>query len=223
MNLKPKINIKPHTPSENDKDVIRLLDHIDAPYDPLKIAIKAKRGAELSDCTNIVEAHVKKHGGKVVYGWQIWKSSILVEAEFHAVWENQKGELVDLTPKPPGFTHILFAEDDRIVYDGKQIDNVRLNITDNLLVDHFIEASKAFYRLQNNGEKALLHGKDYEDSLSEEEVNRLQSCFQLKQLLHTMIQVGATVDSVCLCGEPKAYKDCHGKDFNKFIYMLSPN
>ncbi len=222
MNLKTKINLVPFTPNEDDKDVLKLLAHIDLLYHPIRMPISAKQGAALSDCTNIVNEHIKEYGGKIVYGWQIWKCAILVEAEFHAVWENPKGVLVDLTPKPSGFTYILFAKDDRIVYEGKQIDSVRLNITDNPLVDHFIETSKAFYRLQNNGDKALLQGKAFEESLSQDEIQRLTFCTQCKELLYNMIMVGATVDSVCLCGEPRAYKDCHGSNFTQFIEKLSP-
>lgn len=222
MNSNTTMNLNPYTPNEEDIDVKRLLEYIKVPHVPIRMPINALNGAKLSDCTNIVAEYVKNNGGNIIYGWQIWKSAILVEAEFHAVWENLKGELVDLTPKPPGFSHILFAKDDSIIYQGKQIDSIRLNITDNPLVDHFIEALKAIYRLQNNGEKAFLDGQAFIESLSEEEIQRLTFCTELRQSLFTMVKVGATIDSPCLCGKPIAYKDCHGRDFNKFIFAISP-
>ncbi len=209
-------------PNGSDAEVIRLLDYMAAPFEPIELLIRPKKGAEISDCTNIIQEHIKEKGGKIVYGWQIWKSCITVEAEFHAVWENNKGDLVDLTPKPNGFTHILFAEDDRIIYEGKQIDTIRLNITNNVLVDHFIECLQALYRLNNTGERAFLYDKEFEDSLSDEEKTQIVSCNQLIGWLSLMIESGATQESVCFCGENVAYKDCHGKNFTEIINSLSP-
>lgn len=53
---------------------------------------------------------VKQYGGKAVYGWIVWYDpGVLIEGEYHAVWERPDGLLVDVTPKPDGEEQIAFV------------------------------------------------------------------------------------------------------------------
>ena len=54
-----------------------------------------------------------KKGGEAVYGWCIWQSAsnFFITAEFHAIWKNKSGGLIDITKKPDGETKILFVLD----------------------------------------------------------------------------------------------------------------
>lgn len=51
--------------------------------------------------------------GSVRSGWLIWEHRVsdLVEGHFHSVWENARGELVDVTPREDGEETILFVPD----------------------------------------------------------------------------------------------------------------
>lgn len=197
------------TPKENDVHVQRLLSLIDSDLELIVLEIKPEPGSEPSDCTNIVEQKVKKEGGRIIYGWQIWKTKFLVEAEFHAVWEMPDGEtLVDLTPKNyKGITEILFLEDESIVYDGKQIDNIRLNITKNHLVTHFIEICKAYFAFMNKGERA----NQYQLILNSVEQNELYEIEKLREGVGAMLELGCNIESLCFCRSGIKYKLCHGQ------------
>ncbi len=54
---------------------------------------------------------VRVHGGKRINGWLIWESAPFDDAEFHCVWENPEGELLDVTPRKDGEERILFLPD----------------------------------------------------------------------------------------------------------------
>ena len=54
---------------------------------------------------------VELHGGSYLPGWIIWESSMLIEAEHHAVWHRLDNTLADVTPKVDGEQRILFLPD----------------------------------------------------------------------------------------------------------------
>lgn len=92
-------------------------------------------------------------------GWAIWEwPKVFIEAEFHAVWSNTRGELFDLTSRPLISPHILFLPDPLTKYDGRQIDNVRKPlIKDNDLTRFLFIFSRQFHIL-NKGDLAFQHG-----------------------------------------------------------------
>ena len=63
-------------------------------------------------CFDGVLEKVKHDGGGILLGWVIWEwPNAFLNAEFHAVWIDPAGQLVDITPKPLGEKSILFAPD----------------------------------------------------------------------------------------------------------------
>lgn len=63
-------------------------------------------------CSDGVREKVKQDGGRCIFGWTIWEwPKVLLTAEFHSVWENAEGALLDITPKPRGEPRILFVPD----------------------------------------------------------------------------------------------------------------
>src|ERR1700676_161605 len=56
-------------------------------------------GYEAQECHVNVLHRVRHHGGKRVNGWVIWESQPFDEAEFHCVWQNPEGDLIDVTPR----------------------------------------------------------------------------------------------------------------------------
>ena len=63
-------------------------------------------------CFDGVLEKVRRDGGGVRLGWVIWEwPNAFLNAEFHAVWIDPAGQLVDITPKPLGEKSILFAPD----------------------------------------------------------------------------------------------------------------
>jgi hypothetical protein len=63
-------------------------------------------------CFDGVLEKVRHDGGGIRLGWAFWEwPNAFLNAEFHAVWGDPAGRLVDITPKPLGEKTILFAPD----------------------------------------------------------------------------------------------------------------
>lgn len=63
-------------------------------------------------CSDGVLEKMKNAGGAIRFGWNIWEwPRVLLTGEFHAVWDDPAGELIDITPKPHGETRIVFVAD----------------------------------------------------------------------------------------------------------------
>ncbi len=126
---------------------------------PVVVPVRPKFGKELNDCTNIVKEHVLMHGGVQHLGWAIWEwPTVMIEAEFHTIWEAPDGFLVDLTPKPCGIDTILFLPDNKIEYRGRQINNIRKPLTMDKDVKRLIALHNQFFVELNKGDLADYHG-----------------------------------------------------------------
>lgn len=112
------------------------------------------------ECFSIVPEQVRAHGGMQVTGWAIWeRTGVLIEAEFHCVWQRPDGVLVDITPREQDFDCILFLPDPKKVYRGRQVNNVRRPLSDSLLVRRLIDAHDELFRAMNKGDLADQHGE----------------------------------------------------------------
>lgn len=194
------------TPSEIDTEVARLIQQVGAGTRPIFLDVVPEPYAKVAECFPAVEEKIRRDGGGQQIGWQIWKTKILVEAELHAVWVSPDGQFVDITPKQVPTDRILFLPDLNAKYHGCQIDNVRLNITDNFLVDDFISVSEAIFRLENKGERAMQR----EISLSGQDAQLHQALHQTKAGIYFMLQQGKSRNSSCFCNNGLKYKRCHG-------------
>lgn len=191
--------------------VKRICSKIDVSEDPRYVPCKPIPGAAQSECFPLVDEKVAAEGGKRVLGWQIWQGEILVEAEFHAVWESPIGELVDITPKSMSFREILFLPDAKSKYEGKQVNNIRINLSGSSLVDEFIAVHDAVFRIENKGERALVR----EVLLSGAERIAHRKLTLVKPLIELMAHRGDTRKSQCPCGSGKMYRICHGREIRK--------
>lgn len=76
-------------------------------------------GAVPDECFDNVHRVITNQGGQPVLGWTIWEwENALLEAEFHAVWEDEDGNLFDPTPKADGEPRVLFLADRSASDDG---------------------------------------------------------------------------------------------------------
>lgn len=119
------------TPLEIDDDIRRLISLIGVETTPIYVGLSPEPYARVSECFPSVAEKMARDGGAQVLGWQLWKTAILAEGEFHALWRSPAGVLVDITPKQIPVERILFLPDPQTKYVGAQVDNVRLNITNN--------------------------------------------------------------------------------------------
>lgn len=105
------------TPDSLDDAVLQLLHKLGvAPSDArwLEFTVPGGFEPEVVQCHVNVWAHWKRSpGGHAVAGWVIWqaKAASFVEAEFHSVWCDAEGNLVDVTPRKDGERYVLFVPD----------------------------------------------------------------------------------------------------------------
>ena len=192
-------------PKAISDDIRSLLSKVGVSSRPLYILCQPIQGAPQNECFPLVDARVSSEGGQRVLGWEIFQTQLVVEAEFLAVWKSPTGELVDITPKP--FEKILFVPDSRAKYEGKQVDNFRINTTGNPLVDELIAVYEAVFRIENKGERALQR----EVSLSGREYTAHRKLTEAKCFIEEMALQGNTRKSPCPCSSGKKYTVCHGK------------
>ncbi|MBY6206907.1 MULTISPECIES: hypothetical protein [Halomonas] len=140
---------------------------------PRYVLHQAVAGAEVAQCFRAVEMQVRIYGGEQVVGWALWVwPKVMIEAEWHAVWRDPEGVLMDITPRPPGMRlgKIAFLLD----ADGRGKGEARGNIRKNLagggrraLVDRYIAQAE-------RAEVALHRADDPEqDAVCREEQHKL--------------------------------------------------
>jgi hypothetical protein len=205
-------------PKPNDSHLSRLLDKIEADFEPAYLEVEAQTG-DVLDCFNIVNDKVAKDGGKMILGWQIWKTPFLIEAEAHSVWEDENGDIHDISAKQHPVTTICFVEDPKLTYDGKQINSVRMNITSNKLVDQFIETFNTKFRLQNKGRRAAHY--DLSEILTLSEIQQIEDVVMLQSGIGIILNSGGNEHSLCFCRSGKKYRNCHGDNFYKKMKAMS--
>lgn len=193
------------TPEYICDDVKRLIDKLNTGVEPVYIDCEPEVGADIANCFPIVQEKILKFGGEMVLGWEIWKTRLLVEGEFHAIWRNSDGRLIDISPKPIPLERILFLPAPNAQYEGRQVDNVRINILGNRLVDDLIEICEALFKLQNKGDRA----NQYELKLEGEEARAFKVLQQARPMLEFMVHEGLSHQGPCPCESGKKYKNCH--------------
>lgn len=124
---------------------------------PEWIEVEPRDDAVIEDCTENVSRAIAEHGGESRLGWMIWEEDFMVEAIFHAVWENPDGRAVDVTPQDIPVDRIMFVPDPALQYEGRQIPNVRLNISGMIAVAHLIRLNELKFAIQNVGSRADQH------------------------------------------------------------------
>jgi hypothetical protein len=63
-------------------------------------------------CHVSAKAHAMRCGGRRVHGWALWQFHNGLMGDFHSVWEDKDGTLVDVTP--PKFGNQVFFIRDRV-------------------------------------------------------------------------------------------------------------
>ena len=203
-------NEKPISPKETNPQVERLLDVLNAEFEIVKV--EPDPTGRLNSCYYNVADKVKRDGGKIHYGWVIWQSSYLIEAEHHAVWEDDNENLLDITPRNEHYDTIMFVPDNEKVFDGNMaVPNVRLNATNNALIDHFIIYSKIIDKLTALGKR------DSEQVLImlEPIVEAIDNLGVRKNNVMLFYSEGNTVNSKCFCQSTRPYIKCHGEGIDK--------
>jgi hypothetical protein len=126
---------------------------------PVLVPLRPIPGKPHNECFNVVPEHIIMNGGKERYGWciHIWKR-VLIEAEFHCVWENPAGKLFDLTPKTEKGNFIIFLPAPDKKYEGRQVENIRKPLSRDKDIRILIKLWGEYFRYLNQGDLAGQYG-----------------------------------------------------------------
>lgn len=118
-------------------------------YGYIDISPEAYNGEYLANCCQTNVAHkISKDGGKRLIGWCIWKSPVLLEAEYHHVWVSPEGKIEDITPQSDNRKEILFVIDPEQKDDGLPVLNKRKILLDIPEVRKMLELQDRIYLYQ---------------------------------------------------------------------------
>lgn len=150
-------------PQPGNPESAHVLDfcrHVVQDQTPVVIPYKPLLGKPVRECFSIVPEHIIAHGGKQLIGWAVWETpGMLIEAEFHAVWQDPQGNLVDLTPRGTHYQTTLFLPDPGREYCGRQIDNFRRPLVDDPDVARFVYLATRLFQITNKGDLAEQYGE----------------------------------------------------------------
>lgn len=188
-----------------NKNVDKLLQKLKTEFEPEIVPVKIELYSRQLQCYSNVKQKVENDGGKIHYGWRIHQTNLLCEAEHHAVWEDKNEDLLDITPNENNDKEILFVSDNNYTYDGKDVGNIRINATNNFIVDDFILVCETIDKLYSFGERK----DELEILLANPIIEFINEYNELKNVLLNFINNNANKFSNCLCGNSKTYKNCH--------------
>lgn len=188
-----------------DQRIQELILKLQVNSEPKFVPVYLEEYSEPLNCYINVERKMKEAGGKIHYGWHIHTKQLFIEAEHHAVWENEEGNLICVTPNQDNKTEILYIIDDSKIWTGTSIGNVRINATTNEIVEDLIKIWEGIDLMY-----ALLPRLDDKRLTFEPTILTYISGFeQTQNKYYEYITSGFGINDECLCGSNKKYIDCH--------------
>lgn len=196
------------TPTSINEDVLEFCKEIDSSNEPFFVDVIPHEESEYQECFPNVQNYIKKFGGKLQHGWTIWEiSKKFIEAEFHAVWVDDNGKYLDISPKPDNEEKILFLKDSEREFTGEPVGNIRKVLLDTaefrtikIIGEKQFEVLKKYW----DGSKSIIPTSEM-DNLMKLEQEILFSELQ-KDKLSGKVKIGR--NESCPCGSDKKYKKC---------------
>jgi len=107
--------MKPIVPAQIDDQVTRFA-RIALKGVPEWIEVEPLERSIQTECFDNVDQAIRADGGKAIMGWIIWeKPGAWLEAEHHAIWQQQNGTWRDVTPTVNGEPRLVFVPDDKAI------------------------------------------------------------------------------------------------------------
>ncbi len=191
-----------------DKNIQKFCKKINYKEKPKFINVVPVNCAKINECFINVNNFVKENGGEIIYGWAIWlHPHCLLEAEFHGIYKDKIGNLVDITPHKDNLNQILFLEDSSLKYEGYSINNIRKNLSNSKLIDECIIAWNEIYNIQNTGKNKYKHGEIILDECQSERFIYLNRLIH-NNLFNFFANLKLKPNDTCICGSGLKFVDC---------------
>jgi len=199
------------TPRSLTHDIHELCKSVSPTTLPSYVQVLPEDFAVQNECYGNVAEKIRRDGGSLRYGWQIWeKKRLFVEAEFHAVWVSPQGEMIDVTQKDIPTKNILFLPDPSRRFEGRRIDNIRRTLVDDPLLSEYL---RLFTEHQHSID--ALGGKQYFGPVTIEGAN-LERFRKVQALELQLARKYTTRNDPCECLSGKKIKHC-GCGFGRFL------
>lgn len=134
--------------------------------EPIRLDVEAIEGGVINECFDNVRKAIQQKGGVASYGWKLCETlpGVMIEAEFHAVWVDELGALHEVSPQATlldGSAHseTLFVPDPSRTDNGRQVNNLRIALNKDPLIQKFIKNAKKRYKYLNSGPLADYYGE----------------------------------------------------------------
>jgi len=173
---------------------------------PVYVDVIPEPGAQAAYCFQNVSEKISRDGGSAVLGWACWKSDYVIEAEFHCIWRSPEMRLIDITPND--CAQVLFVADPAREYREQRVDNIRINISTNSIVDDMIALAKAIFKLLSAGE----YGSIDMVKLPSKDALKLDYFMDFQENVQGMVSRHENSHSLCFCASGREYRYCHGKE-----------
>ena len=198
------------TPLEITQAVVDFCSIIQKGKMPEFLKVTPEKWTDVNHCFYNVKEKCKANGGSIQYGWAIWEwPTVMLEAEFHAVWESPDRRLKDISARNDGVEKVLFLKDQdrKFVFsiEGYRVDNKRKPFSNHPIIIEFIQLAKTKFAIE---EAAT-------GSIKSIPSDQYLPIIKRMQLLQGMIYQGRHLgkigrNSPCLCGSGKKFKKCCG-------------
>jgi hypothetical protein len=130
--MQPEKQLPPRTINST---VLSFCEELSTGNKPEWVPVSPWRESKMQDCHPNVSKRIARDGGSQIYGWQISEvEGLFLEAEFHSVWCQPSGLVLDISPEAFGQKRILFVKDDHLKYVGIEVPHRRYPLIDSPLI-----------------------------------------------------------------------------------------
>lgn len=133
-------------PCIDSMEVAKFREKFGLPSFPIEVPCQPIAEAQERRCYSNVSNHITKNGGEGVVGWVIWNNlDLFIEGELHAIWKNDQGAFLDITPSDCLFSKHLFIPDPSMTFSGMCIDNLRMPLEDDHRIIEYIQVKHEIF------------------------------------------------------------------------------
>jgi hypothetical protein len=200
------------TPPAITAKIRKFAQELSPGQEPVFVQVEPKPGAKKNECHLNVERFAKDNGGSPVYGWTIWQSPIYLDAEFHAVWRDERDVLLDITPKADGERRILFVPDPARRWEGICVASRHYPLSDTSAVRDLLEVAHEMGTIQEKYRPDEFFSQDDAHRFLALKAKREQLFLRahgkhpVEPVLPSEGRVGR--NETCPCGSGKKFKKC---------------